>query len=52
MMGDAVLQCPSLTNSSRCWHTARRRSAVTMAQLVGMAIKGRKKFKMWGLAKC
>jgi len=31
---------------------ARRRRAVTMAQLVGMAIKGRKKFKKWVLAKC
>lgn len=45
--------------SAQAWLTAedagtqaRRRRAVTMAQLVGMAIKERKKFKTWDLAKC
>ena len=45
--------------SAQAWLTAedagtlaRRRRAVTMAQLVGMAIKERKNFKMWDLAKC
>lgn len=39
-----------LTEDAGTW--ARRKRAITMAQLEGMAINGRKKFEMWGLAKC
>lgn len=44
--------------SAQAWLTedagtqARRERAITMAQLEGMAVKERKKFEMWGLAKC